>query len=217
MLPVLYEDDDILAIDKPSGISSIPERDRAISSIVSLLEQQTDRKIFVVHRLDKEVDGVMLFAKTAAAHKFLNEEFFNRLVRKTYLVLVHGAVKEDCGSIEKPIRQFGSGRMGVDEKLGKPSKTDFEVQKRDGLFTLLKAFPVTGRRHQIRVHLYHSGHPIVGDRMYGDAATSLRYPRLMLHAQSITFKKRDGAELIVASRTTEQFEKIAADIFSAPL
>lgn len=217
MLPILYEDDDILAIDKPSGISSIPERDRTIASIVSLLEQQTDRKIFVVHRLDKEVDGVMLFAKTAVAHKFLNEEFFNRRVRKTYLVLVHGVVKEDRGSIEKPIRQFGSGRMGVDEKSGKQSKTDYDVLKREGPYTLLKAFPVTGRRHQIRVHLYHSGHPIVGDRMYGDAALSQRFPRLMLHAQSITFKKRDGAELIVASRTTEQFEKTAAEICTGPL
>jgi tRNA pseudouridine32 synthase / 23S rRNA pseudouridine746 synthase len=215
MLPILYEDDAVLAIDKPSGISSIPERDRTIVSIVTLLEQQTARKIFVVHRLDKEVDGVMLFAKTAASHKFLNEEFFNRNVHKTYRALVHGVMSDDRGSIEKSVRQFGSGRMGVDEIKGKPSKTDFVVLKRAGPYTLVNAFPVTGRRHQIRVHLYHFGHPIVGDRMYGDAAISLRFPRLMLHAQSITFKRSDGTDLTVASAATEQFGIKAAEIMAA--
>jgi len=217
MLPILYEDEDILAIDKPSGISSIPERNRTIDSIVTLLEKQTGRKIFVVHRLDKEVDGAMLFAKTAAAHKFLNGEFLNRIVRKTYLALVHGAMTEGRGSIEKAIRQFGSGRMGVDEEKGKPSKTDYLVLKREGPYTLVNAFPVTGRRHQIRVHLYHSGHPIVGDRMYGDPAVAKRFPRLMLHAQSIAFKKTDGAELVVASRATGEFEKTVEGLLSAPL
>lgn len=217
MLPILYEDEALCAVDKPSGISSIPERDRTIESIVSLLEKQMGRKIFVVHRLDKEVDGVMLFAKTVAAHKYLNGEFFNRKVRKTYLAFVYGTMKDGHGSIEKPIRQFGSGRMGVDEEKGKPSRTDYVVLKTEGNYTLLRVFPVTGRRHQIRVHLYHIGHPIVGDRMYGDAATALRFPRLMLHAQSIAFQKPDGAELIVASLATGQFETLVTELSSALL
>lgn len=217
MLPILYEDEDLCAVDKPPGISSIPERDRTIASIVTLLEKQMGGKIFVVHRLDKEVDGVMLFAKTVAAHKYLNEKFLNRTVRKTYLALAHGAMTEGHGSIDKPIRQFGSGRMGVDEEKGKPSTTDYVVLKTEGRYTLLQVFPVTGRRHQIRVHLYHSGHPIVGDRMYGDAAASLRFPRLMLHAQSIAFQKPNGAELTVTSRATGLFETIVTELSSAPL
>jgi RluA family pseudouridine synthase len=216
MLTILYEDEDIIAVDKPSGISSIPERDRTIDSVVAMLENQASRKLFVVHRLDKEVDGVMLFAKTAAAHKHLNEAFFNRTVRKTYLALVHGTVVEDRGSVEKPLRQFGSGRMGVDEEKGKPSKTEFLILKREGPFTLLNAFPLTGRRHQIRVHLYNNGHPIVGDRLYGDTTLQRRFPRLMLHSQTITFTKADGTIRTIASLATGQFEKIVGEILTGP-
>jgi tRNA pseudouridine32 synthase/23S rRNA pseudouridine746 synthase len=118
MIPVLYEDNDLIAVDKPAGIASIPERDRSAASVLSLLEKQLARKLFIVHRLDKEASGVMLFARTAAAHRSLNEAFFNRNVHKTYRTLVLGAVREDKGEIDAPIRQFGSGRMGVDEKTG---------------------------------------------------------------------------------------------------
>jgi tRNA pseudouridine32 synthase / 23S rRNA pseudouridine746 synthase len=217
MIPILYEDEDILAIDKPSGVSSIPERDLAVDSVVALLEKQLGRKLFVVHRLDKEVSGVMLFAKTPAAHRLLNGEFMDRRVCKTYLALVHGMMEDERGSMEKPIRQFGSGRMGVDESKGKPSRTDYAVIKKSDRFTCVEARPLTGRRHQIRVHLYHGGHPIVGDRMYGDKTVQAAFPRLMLHAKAIAFKKADGGELVVASPATEEFEKTVADLFSTPL
>jgi 23S rRNA-/tRNA-specific pseudouridylate synthase len=105
--------------------------------------------------------------------------------------------------------------MGVDEKTGKPCKTDFVVLKRECRFTLVHAFPVTGRRHQIRVHLYHIGHPIVGDRMYGDTTLQRRFPRLMLHAESIAFTKADGSGLVVESAATELFEKSVRDLLVA--
>ena len=201
MIPILYEDDGIIAVDKPAGIASIPERDRAKETVLSLLEKQTGKKLLIVHRLDKEVGGVMLFAKTAEAHRYLNEEFFSRNVRKTYLALVLGTIKEDNGEIDRPIRQFGSGRMGVDEKRGKPSVTKYEVVERFDDRTLVRAYPVTGRRHQIRVHLYHIGHPIVGDQHYGDRNAQKNFPRLMLHAERIEFKNSEGKEIAVESRS----------------
>jgi tRNA pseudouridine32 synthase / 23S rRNA pseudouridine746 synthase len=208
MISVLYEDDDIIAIDKPAGIASIPERDRAKETVLSLLEKQTGRKFFIVHRLDKEVDGVMLFARTAEAHRYLNEEFFSRNVVKTYCALVHGTVQEDKGEIDRPIRQFGSGRMGVDEKKGKPSLTKYEVVKRFDDRTLVRAYPVTGRRHQIRVHLYHIGHPIVGDRHYGDKNVQKNFPRLMLHAERIEFTSKNGRTIAVESKAPEGFNRL---------
>jgi tRNA pseudouridine32 synthase/23S rRNA pseudouridine746 synthase len=205
MIPILYEDDDIIAIDKPAGIASIPERDRAKETVLSLLEKQTGKKLFIVHRLDKEVDGVMLFAKNLTAHKYLNEAFFSKDVHKTYLALVCGTIKEDKGEINRPIRQFGSGRMGVDEKRGKPSLTKYEVVKRFEDRTLIHAYPVTGRRHQIRVHLYHIGHPILGDQRYGDKNVQKNFPRLMLHAEKIQFKNSSGKEIAIASKVPEEF------------
>ena len=205
MIPVLYEDDDIIAVDKPAGVASIPERDRAKETVLSLLEKQTGRKLFIVHRLDKEVGGVMLFAKNPAAHKYLNDAFFARNIHKTYRALVHGTIQEDNGTIDRPIRQFGSGRMGVDEKRGKPSATQYEVIKRFDTYTLIHAYPVSGRRHQIRVHLYHIGHPVVGDRLYGDKTLQKNYPRLMLHAEKIEFTSKNGTAIAVESKVPEEF------------
>jgi RluA family pseudouridine synthase len=139
-----------------------------------------------VHRLDKEVSGVLVFARNAEAHRYLNDRFSSRDVRKAYLAVVHGVLTGNGGSIEKPLRQFGSGRMGVDER-GKPSRTDFDVEERWPSTTLVKALPRTGRRHQLRVHFYAIGHPVVGDRRYGDIAIQAQFPRLMLHALQVSF------------------------------
>ena len=205
IIPLLYDDDGVIAVDKPAGIASIPERDRSDQSVKSLLEKQSGQRLFVVHRLDKEVSGVMLFARTAAAHRSLNEAFFNRNVHKTYRALVLGPVKEDKGEIDAPIRQFGSGRMGIDEKKGKPSITRYEVIKRSDAATLLHAFPVTGRRHQIRVHFYHIGHPVAGDPLYGDKNLQKNYPRLMLHAERIEFICSSGIKISVEAKVPEEF------------
>jgi RluA family pseudouridine synthase len=158
-----------------------------------------------VHRLDKEVSGVMLFAKIAAAHKLLNRQFFKRTINKTYTALVLGFVKEDKGSIDKAIRRFGSGRMGVDDKSGKPCTTNFEVINRREQTTLIRAFPVTGRRHQIRVHLYHLGHPVAGDMLYGDRNLQKTFPRLMLHATKIRFQDSQKNEITVTSDLPKEF------------
>jgi RluA family pseudouridine synthase len=192
MIPVLFEDDDCLVVDKPEGLASIPEGDQDKDSLLAQLEAERCRKLYAVHRLDKEVGGAILFAKTPDAHRFLNDQFAGRSVRKTYLALVHGIVEPTEGTIDLPLREFGSGRMGVDRRRGKPSVTTYRVIRRCEPYTLLSLHPLTGRRHQLRVHLYSIDHPIVGDRRYGDRAVQAVFPRLMLHAQAIAYQMPSG-------------------------
>jgi tRNA pseudouridine32 synthase / 23S rRNA pseudouridine746 synthase len=197
MISVLFEDDDIAAVYKPEGVVSIPGRGPAEPTMIDLVSEHFSQKMFVVHRLDKEVSGVMLFAKNAAAHKNINAQFFNRSIRKSYLLLALGRFDKDYYSVNKSIREFGSGRMGVDELRGKPSVTDFSAVDRNDRVTLALAFPKTGRRHQIRVHSYGIGHPIAGDMHYGDKTQQQGYARLMLHALSISFGCSSGNKTIV--------------------
>jgi Pseudouridylate synthases, 23S RNA-specific len=203
MIPILFEDGDSIAINKPENLASIPTRVKGEDTVLAQLTAQFGQKLFVVHRLDKEVSGVMLFAKNAESHKKLNDQFFNREIKKTYWLAAHGAIKNDTGTINQPIREFGSGRMGIDLIKGKESTTSFEVLERGEKFSLVKATPLTGRRHQIRVHFYSIGHPIVGDVRYGDKALQKTFPRLMLHASSITFALGSGEKKTVESPLPE--------------
>ena len=208
MIPPLLEDDDVLAVNKPEGLASIPERDPTQESLLSQLSTARPTKLYVVHRLDKEVSGVIIFAKNAAVHKFLNEQFSHHTVRKTYWAVVHGVIAQESGTIDVPLRQFGSGRMGVDSKRGKKSVTSFHVLKRFAAHTLVEVHPVTGRRHQIRVHLYSLGHAIVGDLLYGEKELQPHFPRLMLHAQRIEFRLPSGNEVMIEVPVPESFAKI---------
>ena len=185
MVNILYQDADCLAVMKPSGVAAVPESGGDEVCLSALLSNQLGCRVFPVHRLDKEVSGVILYALSAAAHRFLNTAFETREVRKTYLAVTHGRVEADRGFIDRPIREFGSGRMGVDDARGKRSETRYEVLMRSDRFSLVRVFPLTGRRHQIRVHLYSIGHPIAGDARYGDPAQRQGHPRLMLTATGI--------------------------------
>ena len=207
MLKILFEDSDVLAVDKPEGLAVVAERDLAKPCLVSLLAQQVPYKPFVVHRLDKEVSGVTLFAKNAEAHRALSEQFETRQVHKAYLALAHGLVEPDQGTIDQPIREFGSGRMGIDPK-GKPSVTKYKVLKALPNYTLLDVHPITGRRHQIRVHLYSIGHPVVGDVHYGDKVVQKLFGRLMLHALRVTFTAPSGQKTTVESPIPETFQQV---------
>jgi len=202
---VLFEDADVLAVSKPEGLATIPERSGNTDCLLFILQSKTGGKLYVVHRLDKEASGVILFAKNAAAHRGLSGQFARREVAKTYAALAHGAIEEDRGIIDRPIRVYGSGRMGIDAARGKPSSTAYEVVRRMARFTLLDVRPTSGRRHQIRVHLYSVGHPIVGDRRYGEREIQSRFARLMLHASEISFRLPSGATKTVASPVAATF------------
>jgi len=199
-IPVLYENDDIIAVDKPEKIASIPERNREKISLLKILTEARKQKFYVVHRLDKQVSGVILFAKNAEAHRYLNNQFEQRQVHKTYLAVVHGTVAGKSGIIDKALRRFGSGRMGEDHERGKPCLTEFAVEKRFPYYTLVNVYPKTGRKHQIRAHFFSIGHAIVGDTLYGDKSLQKNFPRLMLHALNIRFSWLSREEVFIESQ-----------------
>jgi len=214
MIPILFENEDVLAVNKPEGLASIPERSPGKDSLVKLLATRFPGKLYVVHRLDKEASGVILFARNGEAHRYLNDQFSSRTLKKVYVALTHGAMTEERGRISKPLRQFGSGRMGVDPKRGKLCITEYRVTERLGTCTLVEAYPLTGRRHQIRVHFYSIGHPIVGDLRYGAREEQRKYPRLMLHAREIVFRLPAGEEVRVEAPVPESFQQLIKDIRS---
>ncbi len=178
---ILYEDAEVVAAAKPAGRPSIPGRgDAAAGAFNEELERSLGRRLFVVHRLDRDASGLILFAKTEAAHARLCAEFEGRRAKKSYLALVEGEVAGP-GEVDAPLKAFGSGRMGVG-RPGKESLTRYAVRAKGRGCTLLDVEPQTGRRHQIRVHLYSIGHPILGDPLYGKQRPVGGAPRLMLHA-----------------------------------
>lgn len=179
---VLFEDAEVVAVDKPAGRPAIPGRGEIGEPVLAELERRLGRKLFVVHRLDRDAGGLLVFARTAEAHRRLSAAFEARRARKVYLALVEGAV-DAAGSVDRPLRQFGSGRMGLAQApAGKPSLTRYAPLCAGRGCTLLEARPETGRRHQLRVHFYAIGHPILGDRLYGASRPVGGAPRLMLHA-----------------------------------
>jgi RluA family pseudouridine synthase len=208
---ILFEDDAILVVNKQSGISAIPGRGDALDdSLLSILESQYDQKLFVVHRIDRDTSGLIVFAKTVAAHRHLNIQFEKRLVKKSYLALVQGVPSGDK-TIDAPIYEFGSGRMGVDTR-GKNAITEFTVLNRYTSAALLQVKPITGRRHQIRVHLYSIGYPILGDRTYGSPRPVGGVERLMLHAHTIAFTHPDKSLIQLEAPFSEQWIKIVQNV-----
>ena len=208
MISTLFENDDLVVVDKPEGLAAIPTRDGRGGSLFETLCQQRSERLYVVHRLDKDTSGVIAFARNAASHRWLNQQFESRAVQKTYRALVHGVVAAGMGTIDEPLRQFGSGRVGVDPKRGKASVTEFRVIERFASHTLVEAYPHTGRRHQIRVHLYDLGHPIVGDPLYGEKALQSCFPRLMLHALRLTLPASSGPPITVEAPISTSFQAL---------
>jgi len=208
MISILFEDEDIVAANKPEGLASIPERDKNKESLLASLSVQLQRRLFVVHRIDKDVSGVIIFAKNEPAHRWLNQQFSKRAVRKTYVALAHGVIDNETGTIDKALRQFGSGRVGVDPRRGKLSSTAFRVTRRFASCTLVDAIPLSGRRHQIRVHFYSIAHPLVGDRRYGDRSLQRGFPRLMLHAKRLEFLLPAGTDVAIEAPIPESFSAV---------
>ena len=208
MIDILYEDEDIFAVDKPDGLLAVPERRRLDRSLLEMLSAEQGEKLYIVHRIDRETSGVIVFARNAEAHRQLNRQFEARSVEKIYLALVHGVIADDRGEIDKPLRQCGSGRVAVDSRRGKASVTEFRVLERLEAFTLLEVRPHTGRRHQIRVHLYSIGHPVVGDPLYGDKAVQSSYTRLMLHAHRLSLYLPSDERLTLEAPIPESFRRV---------
>jgi RluA family pseudouridine synthase len=209
---VLHDDENLLIVNKRPGFAVIPGR--GISDdivLVKLIEKQLGVHCFVVHRIDLETSGIVLFAKNSQAHRYYSMQFEHREVQKAYLALVLGTINGDI-VIDSPIRQFGSGRMGVDPS-GKPSLTQIKIVERLQSATLIDVNPKTGRRHQIRVHCYSIGHPIIGDPLYGKDRPVGGVSRLMLHAYQLRVKDfNSGNERIITAGVDEQWNEIVCSL-----
>lgn len=165
---IVFENDDLVAINKPSGLLSIPDREGKDISLKKLLKDKYG-DIFTVHRLDRDTSGLIVFAKHQAAHKHLSLQFEERQTKKIYRGLVIGSLSEKKGTIDAPIAEHPAlnGTMIIHRK-GKESITDYEVVEDFGIYSYLEFRIHTGRTHQIRVHMKNAGHPVVCDAVYGD-------------------------------------------------
>jgi 23S rRNA pseudouridine1911/1915/1917 synthase len=165
---LIFENDDFIVLNKPSGLLSIPDREGKDISLKKIL-QNNYGGIFTVHRLDKDTSGLIVFAKNEEAHKHLSQQFENRQTEKIYLGLVLGSLAEKQGTIDLPIAEHPTkkGLMTV-QKKGKEALTDYESLADFGIYSWLRVKIYTGRTHQIRVHMKNLGHPVVCDELYGD-------------------------------------------------
>jgi len=202
---ILYEDDHVLAINKPPNLPTQPTKDQSImhakSALNALLKEQNRRmNLELVHRLDKETSGILLFAKTKVAMSFLTDQFRQRSVKKNYLALVYGkpANKKFAVSCELSGIDGRTGKVRVVANGGKASETEFALLASSDDLSLIACQPKTGRSHQIRVHLEHLGLPIVGDKRYGKPGkltselSALSAAHHFLHAEGIEFKPAAG-------------------------
>jgi len=192
---VLFDDGALLALAKPAGMPTVPYRlGEREACLRAWAERTLRRRVFVVHRLDKDTSGVVVFAQDPDTHRALSRAFELRQPRKVYLAAVLGHVAAGSGTIEAPLREFGSGRVAVDAR-GKSACTLFRCRERLPDADLLEVEIRTGRRHQIRVHLYHLGHPVLGDPIYGHERPVGGARRLMLHASSLRIEHPEGVPL----------------------
>lgn len=188
-MDLLHLDDQVLVLNKPAGLSVLPEGwDRDAPYLVKILEQEYE-KIWVVHRLDKVTSGVMVFARTAEAHRALNRQFELHQAEKIYHAIATGVPAWDEKTARHPLRvNVGhKHRTAVDARTGKPSETRFRILKRYPAHVLLEARPVTGRTHQVRAHAFALGYPLLGDVLYSAPETGL-IARPALHAYSLTIQ-----------------------------
>jgi len=167
-LDIIFEDEDLIAVNKPAGMLSVPDRMQSEESLKDILNKKAG-KIFVVHRLDKDTSGVIVFAKNETSHKSLSVQFENRDTTKYYSGLVQGSLIKPVGIIDLPIIEHPVKKgMMITAKKGKDSVTEYEVLEDFKSFSFVKFNLLTGRTHQIRVHMKHLGHPLACDPLYGN-------------------------------------------------
>jgi 23S rRNA pseudouridine1911/1915/1917 synthase len=195
-LDIVYEDDDLVVINKPQGLVVHPASSYHEPTLVHGLLHQIDElssingvvRPGIVHRIDKDTSGLLVVAKNDKSHQFLSEELQSHLIKREYIALVYGDFKEEEGSIDAPIARHPKNRLKMAVvPQGKHAKTHFKVLERFGKYTLISCILETGRTHQIRVHMAYINHPVVGDPLYGPKDV-IGTEGQFLHAQKLTFQ-----------------------------
>ena len=192
-LDVIHVDHEVLVVNKPSGLLSVPGKGAHLADCLLTRVQVAFPEALLVHRLDRDTSGVMIFALTPHAQRHLGLQFEKRQIKKTYVARVWGRVEEKTGTVDLPLIVDWPNRplQMVDHENGRPAVTDWRVARRSDSETRVRLFPKTGRSHQLRVHMKEIGHPILGDPFYAQGEAR-DFPRLMLHSESIRFRHPDG-------------------------
>ena len=192
-LDILHADHQILVVSKPSGLLSVPGKGPELADCLLSRIQAAFPDALLVHRLDRDTSGVMVFALTAHAQRHLGLQFEKRQVKKTYVARVSGEMSQKTGSVDLPLIVDWPNRpkQMVDHENGRPAQTDWRVQRVGDGETRVRLYPKTGRSHQLRVHMLAIGHPILGDPFYASGA-GRDHPRLMLHSESLRLRHPDG-------------------------
>lgn len=199
-LDVLYCDDQVLVVAKPAGLLSVPGKgeDKADCLITRLRAEYPD--VLLVHRLDTDTSGVMVFAMNKLAQGALGQQFEKRQTKKVYLARLWGLLEPREGRVDLPliVDWPNRPRQHVDHETGRPARTDWRVVKYGPAETRVRLMPLTGRSHQLRVHMAALGHPILGDPLYASGVAQA-FPRLMLHAESLRFRHPDSGKSLTFS------------------
>lgn len=192
-LVVLHEDAEVILVDKPAGLLSVPGKGRHLADCLLARVQMAFPQTLLVHRLDRDTSGVMIFAQTPHAQRHLGLQFEKRMTQKTYVARVWGVPQTNKGTIDLPliVDWPNRPRQMVDHENGKSAQTDWRLLKNEGDTSRLQLKPRTGRSHQLRVHCLAMGHPILGDPFYAEGSARA-FPRLMLHSLELRFKHPDG-------------------------
>ncbi|MCV2881945.1 RluA family pseudouridine synthase [Actibacterium sp. XHP0104] len=192
-LDILHHDHAILVVNKPAGLLSVPGRGEHLADCLITRIQAVFPEALLVHRLDRDTSGVMVFALTPDAQRNLGRQFENRQVKKTYVARVSGRLEPKTGTVDLPLIVDWPNRplQMVDHENGKPAVTDWRVMRYEEDATRVRLYPQTGRSHQLRVHMLAQGHPILGDPFYA-TGPAREAPRMMLHAESLRIRHPDG-------------------------
>ena len=196
-LEILFEDEDLLVLNKPAGLVVHPGAGHQQHTLVNALLAHCknlsgiggEERPGIVHRLDKETSGALVVAKNDATHRDLSKQFADRTTGKTYLALVAGTPPKSFGTIDAPIARHPvhRQRMSIAQRGGRSAKTDYRVLRSSGDVSLVECVIHSGRTHQIRIHLHHLGHPVLGDKLYGGKRAG-NSARQMLHAWKLSFR-----------------------------
>jgi len=194
-LVILHHDHEVILVDKPAGLLSVPGKGPELADCLISRLQAVFPDALLVHRLDRDTSGVMIFALTPHAQRHLGLQFEKRYTKKTYIARVWGRLAEKTGTVDLPLNVDWPNRprQMVDHENGRQAVTDWRLVRASDTESRVRLMPRTGRSHQLRVHMLEIGHPILGDPFYA-TGPARAFPRLMLHSETLQFRHPDGGK-----------------------